>query len=131
MNNNNRQENKGREQKDQELQVIKVGIDLHARQVTFSRQVDQSVPQPAQRMHPRAFVQRVRRRVFGPVPGSHPDKEIEPLVPVPLFAFCINHKVWSPHPTDRRRLNRAKHCARVLGRKRLDAKEKSQIGSRN
>ena len=62
MNNNNRQENKGREQKDQELQVIKVGIDLHARQVTFSRQVDQSVPQPAQRMHPRAFVQWVREQ---------------------------------------------------------------------
>ena len=51
MHNNNDKQTKGGEAK-AKPEVIKLGLDLHARQVTECRQLDGSTPKPAQRWDP-------------------------------------------------------------------------------
>src|SRR5689334_25367257 len=53
-------------------QVIKLGLDLHARQVTECRQLDGSTPKPARAMGPREVVGSSR----GVGPGRHPSLQL-------------------------------------------------------
>ena len=54
INNNENQANGGEAKAKPE--VIKLGLDLHARQVTECRQLDGSVPKPAQKWNPWKFL---------------------------------------------------------------------------
>ena len=44
-------------------EVIKLGLDLHARQVTECRQLDGSTPKPAQQWDPRKLLDKVEEWV--------------------------------------------------------------------
>lgn len=58
MNNNNSEANFGEEKAKPE--VIKLGMDLHARQVTECRQLDGSMPKPAQKWEPWKFLDQIK-----------------------------------------------------------------------
>ncbi len=46
-----------------EKQVIKLGLDVHAKQITVCRQIDGSLPQPAQRLSWEALIEWVEKQV--------------------------------------------------------------------
>ena len=52
-------------------EVIKLGLDLHARQVTECRQLDGSTPKPGQKWDPWKLLDKVASRMScGVVPGQ-------------------------------------------------------------
>jgi hypothetical protein len=58
MENNNHSQANGGEAK-AKPEVIKLGMDLHARQVTECRQLEGSMPKPAQKWEPWKFLDQI------------------------------------------------------------------------
>ena len=63
MNNNDKQASASDGEAKAKPEVIKLGSDLHARQVTECRQLDGSTPKPAQKWDPRKLLNQVKEWV--------------------------------------------------------------------